>query len=206
MQTKYRLIFATSNLGKRKEVEQMLQSDRLEILSLVDLGLNLDDVKEDGETFWDNAKIKMYAIAKKTDFSYLVLADDSGLEIDALNKKPGVHSSRYLGEDTSYEEKNQSILKQLAAVTGENRSARFLCEMALFIPQEDKIFRGSGVLEGRIANYAQGENGFGYDPIFYLEKKKKTLAQLSASEKNQFSHRKQALQKVKEELEVRKML
>ena len=193
---KPRLIFATGNEGKMREIRQILADSGYEILSMKEAGVDLDIV-EDGTTFEENALIKAKAVMEAT--GELTLADDSGLEIDAFGGEPGVYSSRYLGEDTPYTEKNQVILDRMKDVPEEKRGARFVCVIAAVFP-DGQTRTTRGTMEGIIGYESNGENGFGYDPIFYLPELKKYSAQLSSGEKNLLSHRGQALRKMKEVL------
>lgn len=191
-----RLIFATGNQDKMREIREILAGDDVEVLSLKDLDLDVDII-EDGSTFEENAAIKAKTICKMT--GEIVLADDSGLEIDYLNKEPGIYSARYMGEHTSYVEKNANLIGRLEGVPDEKRTARFVCAIAAAFPDGSvRIVRGT--MEGRIGYEAKGENGFGYDPIFYLPEYGCTSAELSREEKNRISHRGKALRAMKEEL------
>lgn len=180
---------ATGNANKVREIRQMLEGSGIEVISMKDAGIEAEIV-EDGTSFEENAVIKAETIRDLC--GSIVMADDSGLEIDALNGEPGIHSARYLGEDTPYTFKNQVILERLKEVSEEERSARFICAVALAYPDAPtKVFRG--VFEGRIAYEARGENGFGYDPIFFVPERNCTSAELSPEEKNSMSHRGKAL-------------
>ena len=182
---KQRLIFATGNEHKMKEIREILDESKYEIISMKEAGVDIDIV-EDGKTFEENALIKAKAVMEVT--GQLTLADDSGLEIDALNGEPGIYSSRYLGEDTSYVKKNSVILERLKDVPEEKRSARFVCAVAAAFPDgQTKVIRGT--MEGIIGYEIKGENGFGYDPIFYLPQYGKYSAELTSDEKNAISHR-----------------
>ena len=189
-----RLIFATGNEHKMVEIREILGELPVEILSMKDVGIKADIV-ENGNTFEENALIKAKEVCKLA--GEMVLADDSGLEIDYLNKEPGVYSARYMGENTSYRIKNQIILDRLHGVPDIVRSARFVCVIAAAFP-DGTIETRRATIEGRIAQEPAGENGFGYDPIFYLPDRGKTTAQLSAEEKNEISHRGKALRQIKE--------
>lgn len=191
-----RIIFATGNEGKMKEIREILGDLGYEILSMKEAGVDVDIV-EDGETFEENAVIKATTVMKAT--GSIVLADDSGLEVDYLNKEPGVMSARYMGENTSYRIKNQIIIDRLDGVPDEKRTARFVCVIAAAFP-DGRVETRRGTIEGRIAYEPAGENGFGYDPIFYYPEKKMTTAQLSPEEKNKVSHRGKALRLIKEVL------
>ena len=183
------IIMATSNMDKVKEIRQILEGTEFQILSLKEAGITLD-IEETGTTFEENAAIKAEAVRDLT--GQLAIADDSGLVIDYLDGAPGIYSSRFMGEDTPYPEKNRAILKKLENAAEEERSARFVCSMAIAWPDgHTDICRG--VMEGRIAYEIAGEGGFGYDPIFYLPERGCTSAQLTAQEKNAISHRGKAL-------------
>lgn len=190
------IIFATGNEGKMKEIRQIMAGIDVELLSMRQAGIEADIV-EDGKNFEENAIIKAKAVAEKT--NHIVLADDSGLEIDFLNKEPGIYSARYLGEDTSYDIKNANLLERMEGVPDEKRTARFVCAIAAAMP-DGEIFTTLGVIEGRIGCEPKGENGFGYDPIFYLPEYGCTSAELSEEKKNAISHRSRALEAMREEL------
>ena len=191
-----KIIFATGNEGKMKEVRMILEDLGLPVLSLKDAGITAD-VEENGTTFEENAQIKAKAIMEMT--SALVLADDSGLEVDALDKEPGIYSARYMGHDTSYHIKNQNIIDRLEGKVGEERSARFVCAIAAAFP-DGRVLITRGTMEGQIGYEEKGENGFGYDPIFYLPEYQCYSAELSLEEKNKLSHRGKALRLMKERL------
>ncbi len=191
-----KIIFATGNEGKMKEVCMILEDLGLPVLSLKDAGITAD-VEENGTTFEENAQIKAKAIMEMT--GALVLADDSGLEVDALDKEPGIYSARYMGHDTSYHIKNQNIIDRLKGKVGEERSARFVCAIAAAFP-DGRVLITRGTMEGQIGYEEKGENGFGYDPIFYLPEYQCYSAELSLEEKNKLSHRGKALRLMKERL------
>ena len=191
-----KIIFATGNQGKMKEIREILADLDAEVLSLKDVGIEADIV-EDGKTFEENARIKAKAICEMT--GEIVLADDSGLEIDYLNKEPGIYSARYMGEDTSYHIKNANLVQRLEGVPDEQRTARFVCAIAAAFP-DGTVKTVRGTMEGRIGYDEKGENGFGYDPIFYLPEYGCTSAELSMEEKNKISHRGKALRAIKDEL------
>ena len=191
-----KLIFATYNAGKMKEVRSILADTGYEILSMKEAGIQVE-VEEDGATFEENALIKARAVHEIS--HTLVLADDSGLEIDHLGKEPGVHSSRYMGEDTSYEIKNARILERLDGVPKEQRTARFVCAIAAVF-EDGRCVTVREAMEGYIGYEPQGENGFGYDPIFYLDLDGPSNAQISMEEKNRVSHRGKALRAMKKGL------
>ncbi|MDD6213382.1 MAG: RdgB/HAM1 family non-canonical purine NTP pyrophosphatase [Clostridiales bacterium] len=195
---KQKLIFATGNAGKMKEIRAILGDLDVEILSSREAGVQADIV-EDGKTFLENARIKARAIHEIT--GALVLADDSGLEVDYLDKAPGVYSARFMGEDTSYEIKNQAIIDKLEGVEGSDRSARFRCVIDAVFPDGTETAE-EGTIEGWIAKEPSGNGGFGYDPIFYLPERDLTTADLSAEEKNAISHRGIALRKIRPAIEA----
>ncbi|MCD8325940.1 MAG: XTP/dITP diphosphatase [Lachnospiraceae bacterium] len=191
-----RIIFATENQGKLREARAILADLGLEVLSLKEAGLTTD-VAETGETFEANAILKVKAVA--ADEHTIVMADDSGLEVDALGKEPGVYSARYLGENTSYRVKNQAIIDRLSGKTGSERSARFVCVIAALLP-DGQILTARGTIEGVIGYEERGEGGFGYDPIFMVPELGRSTAELTAEEKNAISHRGRALTEMKEKL------
>lgn len=184
-----KIIFATGNQDKMKEIQMILEDLGIVVSSMKEAGIDVDIV-EDGTTFEENAMIKAEAIAILTDA--IVLADDSGLEIDYLNKEPGIYSARYAGTDTSYEIKNNLLLQRLEGVPDEKRTARFVCAIAAVFPDGSKE-TVRGTIEGRIGYEIAGEHGFGYDPIFYLPEYGCTTAELDPEKKNELSHRGKAL-------------
>ncbi len=188
-----RIVFATGNEGKLREIKNIMADLPVEVVSMKEAGIEAD-IEETGATFEENAKIKAQAVAAYTDD--IVLADDSGLEIDYLNKEPGVYSARYLGENTSYEIKNQTILDRLAGVQKEKRTARFVCAIAAVLPSKETLVTRE-TIEGYIGEKPAGENGFGYDPIFYVEEYQCSTAELSEEQKNAISHRGKALRAMK---------
>lgn len=191
-----RIVFATGNAGKMKEVSMILKDLGLPVVSMKEAGIEADIV-EDGTTFAENAEIKARAVYEQC--HDIVLADDSGLEIDHLNKEPGIYSARYMGEDTSYHIKNANLIERLSGVPDEERSARFVCAIAAVLP-DGAVLHSYGTIEGIIGYEEQGENGFGYDPIFYLPEYGCTTAQLAPEVKNELSHRGKALRAMKEQL------
>lgn len=191
-----KIIFATGNEGKMREIREILSDLEVEVLSMKDAGIEADIV-EDGKSFEENAVIKAKAICEMT--HEIVLADDSGLEIDYLNGEPGIYSARYMGEDTSYRIKNQNLIDRLEGVPKEQRTARFVCVIAAAYP-DGTVKTARGTMEGIIGWEERGENGFGYDPIFYLPEYEKSSAELSMEEKNKISHRGKALRAIKEVL------
>ena len=194
-----RIIFATSNEGKMKEIRSIMKDCGYEIISLKEAGISVD-VEENGTTFEENAMIKASTIAKLT--GDMVLADDSGLEVDYMDKAPGIYSARFLGEHTDYVTKNSYILKKLDGVPKEQRTARFVCVIALAYADGECITKRA-TIEGYIGYEIRGENGFGYDPIFMVDEYNKTTAELTMEEKNQISHRAKALRAIKEALALK---
>lgn len=191
-----KIVFATGNAGKVKEIQMILADTGMEVISMKEAGIDIP-IEENGKTYEENALIKARAVAACTDA--IVMADDSGLEIDYLNKEPGIYSARYLGEDTPYSVKNAEIIRRLQGVPDERRTARFVCAIAAVLP-DGKELTTRATIEGRIDYEEKGEHGFGYDPIFYVPEFHRTTAELTEEEKNQVSHRGKALQLMKEEL------
>ena len=189
-----RIIFATTNQNKVREVKMMMQDFDVELLTLKDAGIDVDIV-EDGDTFEENAIIKAKAIMKMT--GEISLADDSGLEVDFLGGAPGIYSARFLGEDTSYDIKNNYIIDKLKEVKGKDRSARFVCAMAAAFP-DGSVETCRGTIEGFIDYEQKGENGFGYDPIVYVPEYEMTTGEMEPELKNSISHRGKALSQMKE--------
>lgn len=212
-----RIVFATGNAGKIKEIRMIMADTGVEVCSAKEIGIAVEP-EENGTTYEENALIKAKAVAQclteqKSRQSGLqtqaleqtediVMADDSGLEIDALNREPGVLSARYLGENTSYAIKNKSLIDRLEGVPEEKRTARFVCVIAAVLPDGSELLTRAAV-EGRIGYEEKGSHGFGYDPIFYVPEFAKTTAELTEEEKNKISHRGKALQLMKEELKKR---
>ena len=193
-----KIIFATGNENKMREIREIYGDLGYEILSMKEAGIDVDIV-EDGKTFEDNALIKAKTVAAAYDKEAVVLADDSGLEVDALGGEPGVYSARYMGEDTPYSEKNEAIIKRLEGVEKADRTARFVCAIAAVFPDGHTAVK-RGTIEGYIGWEPAGENGFGYDPIFYVDEYGCSTAQMSPEQKNAISHRGNALRMMKEEL------
>lgn len=191
-----RIVFATGNEGKMKEIRMILADLGVPVLSMKEAGVSADIV-EDGKTFEENAAIKAETIRDLT--GAIVLADDSGLEIDYLGGEPGIYSARYMGEDTSYDIKNQNLLGRLEGVPDEKRTARFVCAICAALPDGRKLTT-RGTIEGIIGHGISGENGFGYDPIFWLPEYGCSTAELSPEKKNELSHRGKALRAIKEQL------
>ncbi len=193
-----KIVVATGNVDKMREIREILKDFCDKIVSIKDEGLKVD-IDENAETFEGNALIKARAVWEQT--GEVVIADDSGLVVDALNGEPGVHSARFMGENASYHDKNMRIIKRLEGVKDEDRTARFVCCAAVIFPDgSEKTVRG--VMEGRIGYEEKGKNGFGYDPIFFLPEYGKTSAQIEPEEKNAISHRGQAFRAVRAEIEA----
>lgn len=188
-----RVIFATGNVDKMREIREILKDLPIEVVSMKEAGV-IADIVEDGKTFEENAKIKAKTIMELT--NTIVLADDSGLEIDYLNKEPGIYSARYMGENTSYHVKNNNLIERLNGVEDKKRTARFVCAIAAAFP-DGTIETTYGTIEGRIGYEEKGENGFGYDPIFYVPEYGCTTSELTEEQKNAISHRGKALQLMK---------
>lgn len=193
-----RIVFATGNAGKIREIREILQDIPLPVVSMREAGIDVD-VEENGETYEQNALIKARAVAALASPEDIVMADDSGLEIDYLNKEPGVYSARYLGETTSYRVKNHNLIERLEGVPEEKRTARFVCVIAAVLPDGTELTT-RGVIEGRIGYEEKGVGGFGYDPIFQVPEFGKSTAELTEEEKNEVSHRGRALRAMKEKL------
>lgn len=189
------IILASNNKDKVKEVKEILKG--YDIISMKEAGIDVD-IEENGTTFEENALIKARAIMKLT--GQITMADDSGLEIDYLNKAPGVYSARFMGHDTSYDIKNKALIQKLEGVKGSDRSGRFVCAIAVCFPDGREIVKRE-TMEGLIAEEIKGDNGFGYDPIVYLPEYGKTSGELAPEEKNKISHRGKALALIKEELD-----
>ncbi|MED9904116.1 MAG: XTP/dITP diphosphatase [Lachnospiraceae bacterium] len=195
---KNRIIFATGNKGKIREITEILADLGMEVVSMRDAGIEID-IEENGTTYEENAMIKARAVAACAGENDIVMADDSGLEIDYLNKEPGIYSARYLGEQTSYRMKNKNLIERLNGVPDEKRTARFVCAIAAVLP-DGRELTARGTIEGRIGYEERGKGGFGYDPIFYVPEFSKSTAELSEEEKNAVSHRGQALRLMEKEL------
>ncbi|MFE8703795.1 XTP/dITP diphosphatase [Cytobacillus sp. FJAT-54145] len=190
------VVIATKNSGKAKEFERMLRPRGFEVKTLLDFD-DIEDVEETGKTFEENAILKAEAISKL--FGKIVIADDSGLVVDALDGRPGIYSARYAGEAKNDEANIDKVLEELVGVNEEARTARFCCALAVAVPSHETktVF---GTCEGVILQERRGQYGFGYDPIFYVTEKRKTMAELTPEEKNQISHRSLALRKLEEVL------
>lgn len=189
------LLVATSNVGKVRELHELLKDLPLALSGLADYP-DARPVPEIGLTFGENASIKAFEYAKQA--KVMALADDSGLEIEALGNRPGLYSARYLGEDTPYAIRNRELLKELAHGSSENRAARFVCSVAIADSEGRVLSVTSGTCSGRIAESPRGTGGFGYDPIFIPDGFDLTFAELSAAVKNEISHRARALKDARE--------
>ncbi|HBW35308.1 XTP/dITP diphosphatase [Desulfosporosinus sp. BICA1-9] len=187
-----KIILATQNQGKIRELQELLVDETIEVLSLRDLA-DWEDVEENGVTFADNAALKARVAAQKT--GLIALADDSGLEVDALNGAPGVYSARYAGEPKDDERNNDKLLQQLESTSDDKRTARFRCALVVVTPEGEE-FLTEGSVEGQILRQRRGTDGFGYDPLFYVPEYARTMAELTLTEKNKLSHRAQAFRKV----------
>lgn len=196
-----KIIFATGNEDKMREIREILSGLDAQILSMKEAGIS-PDIEENGATFAENALIKAKAAAAAAEAGAIVLADDSGLEIDFLNGEPGIYSARYLGVHLPYEEKNRVILERLSGVPKEKRGARFVCALAAVFADGQTLVK-TGTIEGTIGTEPMGENGFGYDPIFYPDGYSCSTAALAREEKNAISHRGRALRAIRAELEQR---
>lgn len=195
---KKRIVFATGNQNKMREIRMILADLGVEIYSMKELGVDID-IEENGKTFEENAEIKARAVAQILPDD-IILADDSGLEIDYLGKAPGVYSARFAGEDTPYDVKNRLLLDKLNGVPEEQRTARFVCVIAVAFPNGE-VQTVRGTMEGIIGHEIEGENGFGYDPIFVIPECGCTTAQLDPVKKNELSHRGKALRAMRKVLE-----
>ena len=192
----HRIIVATGNEGKMREVRLILADLGIEIISMKEAGASCE-IEETGSSFAENAEIKAKAVWEQT--GHIVLADDSGLVVDYLGGEPGIYSARYMGEDTSYEIKNQAIIDRVAEAKDEERTARFVSAIAAVLP-DGTILHTEGTVEGEIAYQPAGTEGFGYDPIFYLPEYGMTSAQIPIEKKNEISHRGKALEAMKQKL------
>lgn len=192
-----KIIFATSNQGKMDEIKMIMSDFDIPILSLKEAGISVNII-EDGKTFEENAMIKARTIMKLT--GAVTLADDSGLEVDYINKEPGIYSARYMGEDTPYSIKNQNIIDRLEKAEGDERSARFVCAIAAAFPNGEE-YTTRATIEGVIGYKEKGEHGFGYDPILYVPELGMTTGEMLPEDKNKISHRGKALRQMKEILE-----
>lgn len=193
---KHKIIFATGNAGKMREIRLILGDLGCEILSMKEAGAD-PEIVEDGKSFAENAEIKARAVWECT--GDIVLADDSGLVVDYINGEPGIYSARYMGEDTSYEIKNRNIIDRLKDAEGDERAARFVCNIAAVLP-DGRVLHTEAAMEGVIARKPAGSGGFGYDPILMIPEYGVTSAELTIDQKNRISHRGKALEAMKKEL------
>lgn len=195
-----RLIIASNNQGKIKEIKTLLEDMSIEVLSLKDIDLNID-VEEDGETFKENANKKSFEIykelIKRDESNFIVMSDDSGLEVEYLNYAPGVLSARYAGEHGNDKKNNKKLIEDLKRVPYSQRKARFVCHLSL-VDDKGSFKDAVGYVEGNILEEESGEGGFGYDPLFFYEPLNKTFGEMSKEEKNKISHRGNALKKIRE--------
>lgn len=191
-----KIILASNNKNKIREVKAILEDLDVDIISMKESGVDMD-IEETGSTFEENALIKAREVMKLT--KCITMADDSGLEIDYLNKEPGIYSARFMGHDTPYDVKNKALIDRLQGVEGQDRSARFVAAIAVVFPDGKEIVT-RGTMEGTIAYEPCGTNGFGYDPILFLPEYNQCSAELSSEEKNRISHRGKALRMMKEKL------
>jgi len=191
-----KIVFATGNAGKVKEIREIFADRKTEVVTMTEAGIDLE-IEENGKSFLENAVIKAKAVAAYT--SDIVMADDSGLVIDALDGEPGIYSARYMGRDTSYADKNRTLLERLQSVPEEKRTARFVCAIAAVLP-DGSILTAEETMEGIIGYEEKGLNGFGYDPIFYLPQLHHYSAELSPEQKNEISHRGKALRAMSKKL------
>lgn len=187
-----KIILATQNQGKVRELRELLVDEEIEVLSLLDIP-DWEDVEENEETFVDNAALKAREAVRRT--GLIALADDSGLEVDALDGAPGVYSARYAGEPKDDERNNDKLLHLLETIPEDKRTARFRCALVMATPFGEEYLT-EGAVEGRILSQRRGSDGFGYDPVFYLPEFARTMAELTLTEKNTLSHRAQAFRKV----------
>ncbi|MDV4151477.1 XTP/dITP diphosphatase [Clostridium sp. AL.422] len=198
-----KLVIASNNVGKIKEIKRVLSDIRVEVLSLKDIGLNIE-VEEDGLTFEENAKKKSIEIykelIKRGEKDFIVMSDDSGLEVEYLNGEPGVFSARYAGEHGNDKKNNEKLLLKLNDVEYKNRNARFVCQLAI-VNDRNEYRSVKGTVDGYILNKENGDGGFGYDPLFFYEPFNKSFAELSIEDKNKISHRGVALQKARKIIE-----
>ena len=194
-----RLILASNNKKKIKEIKEILKELDVEVRSLENENINIE-VVEDGKTFEENAEKKAKEIyeflLKRGDKNFIVLADDSGLAVDYLNGEPGIYSARYAGEHGNDTKNNEKLLKNLMGLDKQNRRAKFICQLAMFT-DKGEYFKVTGDVNGYIIEELHGEGGFGYDPLFFYEPLNKTFAQLTSEEKNEISHRAVALKELK---------
>lgn len=188
-----RIIFATSNKNKIKEIKEIINIPNIDIVSMEEEGIKID-IEETGMTYEENALIKARAIAQLSPED-IIMAEDSGLEIDYLHGEPGLYSARYMGHDTPYNQKNKEILKLLKGVERSKRTAQYVCSVVAILPNRKELST-KGILKGEIGEEEKGLNGFGYDPIFFLQQKGRYMSELTNEEKNMISHRGEALRAI----------
>ncbi|KYH32850.1 dITP/XTP pyrophosphatase [Clostridium tepidiprofundi DSM 19306] len=198
-----KLIVASNNEHKIKEIREILKDFNMEILSLKDVGIDID-IEENGTTFMENAAIKANTIFNIMS-DYMVMADDTGLMVDALNGAPGVYSARFAGEHANFKKNNEKLLNLLRDVPFEKRTAKFVCAIVLIV-DKDTVINVEGESKGYITDKYVGDSGFGYDPLFYVPEFDKTFAQMTSEQKNSISHRGNALQKLVEEMNKLKLI
>ncbi|WP_251862040.1 XTP/dITP diphosphatase [Clostridium sp. Marseille-Q2269] len=194
---KKKVIVASNNKDKIREIKQILKEFNIDAISMKEAGIDMDIV-EDGNTFLENAYKKASTIHKILP-NYMVIADDSGLMVDALNGAPGIYSARFAGEHGNYKKNNEKLLKELEGKQEEERTAKFVCAI-VFIIDVDNVIKVQGEINGVIREKEEGQDGFGYDPLFYVPEYKKTFAQMDSQIKNSISHRGKAFEKLKCEL------
>ncbi|WP_407306779.1 XTP/dITP diphosphatase [Desulfosporosinus sp. SB140] len=187
-----KIILATQNQGKVRELKDLIADEGIEVVSLRDIP-DWEDVEENGETFAENAAIKARAAVQRT--GLIALADDSGLEVDALEGAPGVFSARFAGEPKDDERNNDKLLDLLETIPDEKRTARFRCALIMATPNREEYLT-EGTVEGKIMRQRRGADGFGYDPLFFVTEFSRTMAELTLAEKNNLSHRAQAFRKM----------
>ncbi len=185
-----RIIFATANKNKIKEIKEIINTPEIDIVSMEEERIKID-IEENGLTYEENALIKARAIAQLCP-NKIIMAEDSGLEIDYLHGEPGLYSARYMGHDTPYDQKNKAILELLKGVERSKRTAQYVCSVVAVLPDKREI-SAMGILKGEIGEEEKGLNGFGYDPIFFLPQKGRYISELTNEEKNMISHRGEAL-------------
>ena len=198
-----KLIVASNNEHKIKEIREILKDFKIEILSLKDVGIDID-IEENGTTFMENASIKANTIFNMID-DCMVMADDTGLMVDALDGAPGVYSARFAGEHANFKKNNEKLLKLLENVPFEKRTAKFVCAIVLIV-DKNTVIKVEGESKGYITDKYVGDSGFGYDPLFYVSEFDKTFAQMTSEQKNSISHRGNALKKLVEEMNKLKLI
>ncbi len=193
-----KVVLASGNKHKFEEIQAVVEQYDWQLIPMKELGISADDIEETEDTFEGNALIKAAEVMKHT--NKIVIADDSGLEVDALNGRPGVYSARYAGENASYKDNNDKLLNEMIGVEDSRRTAKFVTAIVCLFPNGEKVVV-RGEVNGIITNEERGNNGFGYDPVFYIPELSKTYAELSSDQKNDISHRSRALEKLKSKLD-----